>query len=63
MTEAKRIMTMDDFEHRLLVGCINKARTEYMEEGKPPEDINELLIKAIEAPTKKEKRKADREGR
>ena len=63
MTEAKRIMTMDDFEHRLLVGCINKARTEYMEEGKPTEDINELLIKAIEAPNKKEKRKADREGR
>ena len=63
MTEAKRIMTMDDFEHRLLVGCINKARTEYMEEGKPTEDINKLLIKAIEAPTKKEKRKADREGR
>ena len=63
MTETKRIMTMDDFEHRLLVGCINKARTEYMEEGKPTEDINELLIKAIEAPTKKEKRKADREGR
>lgn len=63
MTEAKRIMTMDDFEHRLLVGCINKARTEYMEEGKPTEDINELLIKAIEAPTKKEKQKAYREGR
>ena len=63
MTEAKRIMTMDDFEHRLLVGCINKARTEYMEEGKPTEDINQLLIKAIEAPTKKEKRKGDREGR
>ena len=63
MTEAKRIMTMDNFEHRLLVGCINKARTEYMEEGKPTGDINELLIKAIEAPTKKEKRKADREGR
>lgn len=63
MTKAKRIMTMDDFEHRLLVGCINKARTEYMEEGKPTEDINELLIKAIEAPTKKEKRKAYREGR
>lgn len=49
MTEAKRIMTMDDFEHRLLVGCINKARTEYMEEGKPTEDIDDLLIKAIDA--------------
>ena len=63
MTEAKRIMTMDDFERRLLVGCINKARTEYMEEGKPTEDIDDLLIKAIDAPTKKEKRKADRAGR
>ena len=63
MTEAKRIMTMDDFEHRLLVGCINKARTEYMEEGKPTEDIDDLLIKAIDAPTKKETRKADRAGR
>ena len=63
MTEVKRIMTMDDFEHRLLVGCINKARTEYMEEGKPTEDIDELLIKDIDAPTKKEKRKADRAGR
>ena len=63
MTEAKRIMTMDDFGHRLLVGCINKARTEYMEEGKPTEDIDDLLIKAIDAPTKKEKRKADRAGR
>ena len=56
-------MTIDDFEHRLLVGCINKARTEYMEEGKPTEDIDDLLIKAIDAPTKKEKRKADRAGR
>ena len=63
MTEAKRIMTMDDFEHRLLVGCINKARTEYMEEGKPTEDIDDLLIKAIDAPTKREKRKAERAGR
>ena len=63
MTEAKRIMTMDDFEHRLLVGCINKARTDYMEEGTRTEDIDDLLIKAIDAPTKKEKRKADRAGR
>lgn len=38
MTDCRRVMTMDDFEHRLLVGCINKARTEYMEEGKPIED-------------------------
>lgn len=53
MTDCRRVMTMDDFEHRLLVGCINKARTEYMEEGKPIEDIDDLLIKAIDAPRRR----------
>lgn len=60
MTETKRIITMDDFEHRLLVGCINKARTGYLEEGKPTEDVDDLLIKAIDAPIKREKCKVDR---
>ena len=63
MTDTKRVLTVDDFEHRLLVGCLNKARNEYIEEGKPVEDVNELLIKAIDAPTQKEKRKLDREAR
>ncbi len=63
MTDTKRVITVDDFEHRLLVGCINKARTEYMEEGMPVEDVNELLLKTIDAPTAKEKRRLDREAR
>ena len=63
MTDTKRVITVDDFEHRLLVGCINKARTEYMEEGMPIEDVNELLLKTIDAPTAKEKRRLDREAR
>ena len=62
MTE-KIVMTMDDFERRLLVGCINQARTDYIEAGKPTDDVDDLLIKAIDAPTKKEKRKLDREER
>ena len=63
MIDTKRVITVDDFEHRLLVGCINKARTEYMEEGMPVEDVNELLLKTIDAPTAKEKRRLDREAR
>ena len=59
----KIVLTMNDFERRLLVGCINQARTDYIEAGKPIDSVNELLIKAIDAPTKKEKRKLDREGR
>lgn len=44
---------LDDFEHRLLVGCLVTARNEYIHEGKPIEDVNELILKIIDAPSKK----------
>ena len=46
-------VTLDDFEHRLLVGCVNAARTVFISQNKPTEDIDELLIKIIKAPSKK----------
>ena len=53
MKEIKRRLVLDDFEYRLLVGCVNKARTMYIEEDKPVEDVSALLLKIIDAPTKK----------
>ena len=44
---------LDDFEHRLLVGCLVTARNEYIHEGKPIEDVNELILKIIDDPSKK----------
>ncbi len=46
-------VTLDDFEHRLLVGCVNVARTMYLEQNKPTEDVDDLLVKIIKAPSKK----------
>lgn len=63
MTDSKRVITVDDFEHRLLVGCLTTAHNKYIEDGKPVENVNELIIKAIDAPTKKERRSIAREGR
>ena len=51
--DVKHKVTLDDFEHRLLVGCVNVARTMYLEQNKPPEDVNDLLVKIIKAPSKK----------
>ena len=31
---------LDDFEHRLLVGCLMTTRNEYIHEGKPIEGVN-----------------------
>ena len=53
MKEIKRHLVLDDFEYRLLVGCVNKARTMYLDEGKPVEDVSALLLKIIDSPTKK----------
>ena len=51
--DVKYKVTLDDFEHRLLVGCVNAARTMYLEQNKPTEDVDDLLVKIIKAPSKK----------
>ncbi len=53
MKEIKRHLILDDFEYRLLVGCVNKARTMFIDEDKPVENVSALLLKIIDAPTKK----------
>ena len=51
--DVKYKVTLDDFEQRLLVGCVNAARTMYLEQDKPTEDVDDLLVKIIKAPSKK----------
>lgn len=51
--DVKHKITLDDFEHRLLVSCVNAARTMYLEQDKPTEDVDDLLVKIIKAPSKK----------
>ena len=53
MREIRQHIYLDDFEHRLLVGCLVAARNEYLREDKPTEDVNDLILKIIDAPSKK----------
>ena len=48
---------------RLMVSSLMDFRNDLLRDEKPTEDINDLILKAIDAPTKKEKRRADREAR
>ena len=63
MAEEKKVVTLDDFEQRLMVSGLMDFRNDLLRDEKPTEDINDLILKAIDAPTKKEKRTADREAR
>ena len=53
MKEQKRILELTDFEWRLLVACLNTARSKYIDEGKPIEDVSVLLVKAMNAKIRK----------
>ncbi len=61
--DEKVVVTLDDFEQRLMVNGLTDFRNDLLREDKPTDDINELILKVIDAPTKKEKKKADREAR
>ncbi len=53
MKEQKRFLELSEFERRLLIKCLNEARSLFLDNGKPVEDIDELLIKAIKMKHKK----------
>ena len=63
MAEEKKVITLDDFEQRRMVSGLMDFRNDLLKEEKPTEDINDLILKVIDAPTKKEKRRFDREER
>ena len=55
LKDKDRIIKISDFEHRLLLNCIRKARNVYIDEGKPTEDVSRLMLKVVEAPAKKQR--------
>ena len=53
--QAKRYVVLDDFEWRALIKGINEYRNQVIEQNGCVEVVNELLVKIINAPTKKVK--------
>ena len=50
MAEKKRRITLSDFAYRLLINALVDYRNELLAANKPTEDVNELLVKVIDAP-------------
>ena len=63
MADEKRVVMLDDFEQRLMVNGLTDFRNDLLREDKPTEDVDDLILKVIDAPTKKDKRRTDREAR
>ena len=52
MGRVKRL-TLDRYEHGLLVRALYEEWQRMKAEGKPTEDMEDLILKVIDAPTKK----------
>lgn len=62
MREEKRVITVDTFEHDLMINGINEFRNMLLEKDMPIEDVDVLLRKILDAPPQK-KRRFEREDR
>ena len=63
MREEKRVIIVDPDEQRVMVKSINGFRSYLLEQDLPTEDVDSILMKVIDAPTKKQARRAAREAR
>ena len=53
--EDKRVLTLDRYEHGVVVNALNELRNDLLEEQRSTDIVDEVLLKAIDAPTKKVK--------
>ena len=63
MAEEKVVVTLDNFEQRLMVSGLADFRNDLIRDEKPTEDVDELILKVIDAPAEKARKKADRAAR
>ena len=55
MSEEKYYLTLDDYERRVIINALNDQRIDRIQANQDTDDIDELIIKAVDAPKKKAK--------
>ena len=59
----KRVVELTDFEHRVMMKALADQRNERLSKEQSTEDLSEIILKVIDAPTEKERKKQKREER
>lgn len=49
----KRILELDRYEHGVIINALNEMRNGLIGEKRPTDIVDEVLLKAIDAPTQK----------
>lgn len=61
--EEKRVLTLDKYEHGIIIHALNDMRNDLLEEERPTDAVDEVLLKTIDAPARKARCKANYEAR
>ena len=56
MSNGKRVLELDQYEHSLLIHSLNEQRNQMIEEHEPTDAVDEILLKVSDAPIKKGRR-------
>ncbi len=59
MQKGKRVVQLEETECGILIRCLNDKRTELIQQDKDTDVVDELLLKVIDAPTRKSKRERE----
>jgi hypothetical protein len=55
MRNESRVIEVSDYEHRVMMEALADRRNDFISENKPTEDVSDLLLKVIDAPSKRKK--------
>lgn len=53
--EEKVVLTMDKYQHGIVIQALNELRNDMLEDARSTEAVDEMLLKTIDAPSKKVK--------
>lgn len=55
----ERILKLDNYEHGVVVNALNELRNDLIEEQRPIDAVDDLLLKTIDAPARRQKHRED----
>lgn len=63
MNDPRYRVVLDDFEQGIVINSLLEFRNNLLGDDKPTEDINELILKIIDAPTERRRWQQGRDER
>lgn len=58
--EERRVLSLDQYQHGVIVNALNDKRNDLIKEKRPTDIVDEVLLKAPDAPRKKVRCKDER---